>query len=497
MSRSRKHIYGSLSLAICLTGSGCAGQQLRQMFSLNRTAEYKTLEELESGGSATDETAVASADDESTAEPAEKKTLTGRLVSWSPFGNKDKQISADGGSADQKVGGDPFLAEGSTVDEDLIASGTRGADSLEGSTRNSVDKAVEETSAETEKLFASLNPPAKKSDRSLSKKTEATSEQKTALNTEPKATKNLDAFAELTKQKSTERTAAKQALADLDDLLGIEPENESVESGDQLLADDDRSATAVPLFDSKAKVERPFDSLRRSAPAPKAPSAFDALISESSAAGEQVNRIRRTVATAEKQMTKAESDFFGATETLQAAAKGVAAAKDAADRDPFAAAAEAAKAITDDSAFQWNSAPSVRTVSSSRPLDGFEELDSEDADRSARGSETSSGSVFSHATFQNQRPISNSSLAALDVPAAPVSASGTEISGALSASGDPFFGAGPASPAAMDVPVDTVAAGNSVPAGFWRSFNLRNVILVVGGIIVVMLLFVPNRKENA
>ncbi len=475
------------------------------MFTLNRTAEYKTLEELESGGSATDETAVASAEDESAPEPAEKKTLTGRLVSWSPFGNKDKQTTAAGGSSDQKVGGDPFLAEGSTVDEDLIASGTRGAEALEGSsTRNSVDKAVEETSAETEKLFAGLNPPAKKSDRSVSKKADETSEQKTARNTEPKATKNLDAFAELTKQKSTERTAAKQALADLDDLLGIEPDSEGVESGetdsamdenqdadDQLLADDDRSAAAVPLFDSKAKVQRPFDSLRRAAPAPKAPSAFDALISENSAAVHHVNRIRNTVVAAEKQMTKAESDFFGATETLQAAAKNVA------DGDPFAAAAEAAKAITDDSAFQWNSAPAIRTVSSSRPLDGFEELETEDADRSSRGSESSSGSVFSNATFQSQRPLSNSSLAALDVPAAPVSASGSDISGALSASGDPFFGASSAAPAAMDVPVDTVAAGNSVPGGFWKSFNLRNIILVVGGIIVVMLLFVPNRKENA
>lgn len=471
------------------------------MFTWNKTADYKTLEEIESGSSASDETAVASAEDESAAEPVEKKTLTGRLVSWSPFGNKDKEASA-AESTDRKVGGDPFLAEGSTVDEDLIASGTRGADSLEGSTKSSVDKAVEQTSADTEKLFAGLNAPAKKTAAIAAQKTDETAEQKTALNTDRKATKSLDAFTELTKQKSTDRTAANQALADLDDLLGIDPESEGTDpsaedsagaddqdSDGELLADDD-SAAAVALFDSKARVQKPADSLRKSAQSSRKPSAFDALLSETATASEQVDRIRKTVVAAEKQMTKAEDDFFGAAESLQAAAK------DVAERDPFDAVAETAKAITDDSAFQWNTAPVVRAVSSSRPLDGFEGLEGSNADHSAQTSDSSSGSVFSNANFQKQRSLSNSSLAALDVPAAPVSASDSNISGALAASGDPFFAATPAASPASDVPLENVAAANNAPGGFWKSFNLRNVILVVGGIIVAILLLTPNRKET-
>ena len=73
MTQSAKLINGGLAL-ILISSSGCAGNGLRNMFSRNETAGYKTLEELEEERIA----AEKNRDDESGP----------RFASWLPFGKK-------------------------------------------------------------------------------------------------------------------------------------------------------------------------------------------------------------------------------------------------------------------------------------------------------------------------------------------------------------------------------------------------------------------------
>ena len=86
MTQSGKLINGGLAL-ILISSSGCAGNGLRNMFSRNETAGYKTLEELEE-----ERIAKENSDDESGP----------RFASWLPFGKKtddETEAIADAGDA--------------------------------------------------------------------------------------------------------------------------------------------------------------------------------------------------------------------------------------------------------------------------------------------------------------------------------------------------------------------------------------------------------------
>lgn len=124
MSQSSKFIYGSMALLL-ISSSGCAGNGLKNMFSRNETAGYKTLEELEAErlekeNSSTDESGP-------------------RFASWMPFGRKASEeeqtvASSDSDSSEEKeesaaggwwknpfrrqetVEADPFLTDEKPVD---------------------------------------------------------------------------------------------------------------------------------------------------------------------------------------------------------------------------------------------------------------------------------------------------------------------------------------------------------------------------------------------
>ena len=78
MSHSRNLICGGLSLLL-VSSAGCAGKGLRNMFSRNETAGYSTLEDLEASeqGSAEETSAVVDADEAESTGP--------RFASWVPF----------------------------------------------------------------------------------------------------------------------------------------------------------------------------------------------------------------------------------------------------------------------------------------------------------------------------------------------------------------------------------------------------------------------------
>ncbi len=86
MTQSGKLINGGLAL-ILISSSGCAGNGLRNMFSRNETAGYKTLEELEEERIAKENSADESGP---------------RFASWLPFGKKtadETEAIADAGDA--------------------------------------------------------------------------------------------------------------------------------------------------------------------------------------------------------------------------------------------------------------------------------------------------------------------------------------------------------------------------------------------------------------
>jgi len=88
MTHSAKLINGGLAL-ILISSSGCAGNGLRNMFSRNETAGYKTLEELEEERLA----AEKNSDDESGP----------RFASWLPFGKKTAEETESIAAADDAV----------------------------------------------------------------------------------------------------------------------------------------------------------------------------------------------------------------------------------------------------------------------------------------------------------------------------------------------------------------------------------------------------------
>ena len=88
MTQSAKLINGGLAL-ILISSSGCAGNGLRNMFSRNETAGYKTLEELEEERLA----AEKNSDDESGP----------RFASWLPFGKKTAEETESIAAADDAV----------------------------------------------------------------------------------------------------------------------------------------------------------------------------------------------------------------------------------------------------------------------------------------------------------------------------------------------------------------------------------------------------------
>ena len=88
MTQSAKLINGGLALVL-ISSSGCAGNGLRNMFSRNETAGYKTLEELE------EERLAAEKNSEDESGP--------RFASWLPFGKKTAEETEAFAAADDAV----------------------------------------------------------------------------------------------------------------------------------------------------------------------------------------------------------------------------------------------------------------------------------------------------------------------------------------------------------------------------------------------------------
>lgn len=102
MTQTVKLINGGLAL-ILISCSGCAGNGLRNMFSRNETAGYKTLEELE------EERLAAEKNSGSESGP--------RFASWLPFGKKSAEEAETVAAADDAVAKDDAVARNDAAAE--------------------------------------------------------------------------------------------------------------------------------------------------------------------------------------------------------------------------------------------------------------------------------------------------------------------------------------------------------------------------------------------
>ena len=105
MSHSRNLICGGLSLLL-VSSAGCAGKGLRNMFSRNETDGYSTIEELEAAenGSAEKNAAVADTDEANSAGP--------RFASWIPFTGTRSENAQAGAANDAAAEENEAVAAG-------------------------------------------------------------------------------------------------------------------------------------------------------------------------------------------------------------------------------------------------------------------------------------------------------------------------------------------------------------------------------------------------
>ncbi len=118
-----QHKLFSVGLMALFTSThlGCAGQGVRNMFSRNETAGYKSLEELEELEAK--DRALAEAKDRG--EVDEKPSMTTRLASWSPFGKSESKDEETPAVSDARQ------AEESSRSQHFLGLPLRGRDAIE------------------------------------------------------------------------------------------------------------------------------------------------------------------------------------------------------------------------------------------------------------------------------------------------------------------------------------------------------------------------------
>jgi len=98
MSQHHKLVYGSLFVFFAATHAGCAGSGLKNMFTRNETDGYHSLDELE-----TDKQSVA--ETEASGDEVRKPSMANRLASWRPFSKSeptgdDPSVASDADTSD-------------------------------------------------------------------------------------------------------------------------------------------------------------------------------------------------------------------------------------------------------------------------------------------------------------------------------------------------------------------------------------------------------------
>ena len=544
MTQSGKLINGGLALVL-ISSSGCAGNGLRNMFSRNETAGYKTLEELE---------------DERIAKENSEDESSPRFASWLPFGKKtadeteaiaDAEDTVDKSEESKKSGwwknpfrrqetieADPFLENELPTEvvvagkNDAKAKADEAASTVKAKTSKDIaavkESAVKKVSATTEAATEEDDLLVSKFEKHFQQTTEtavtsadessdvivagiegasagvAASKKKAASSTEnvnAAADKKLAEFEELLAAK---KAAASKARKDVNLDEEFEAAEDAADDFAESVAETSKSATTQARATGKQAVASvdEFDSLFEPAAKPVAPKKKKAASTRTSSAAQNADDVK--VARAE--------DIFGSdavsgngsgrpvkksasnggwkgeeSEADVASAKGAGKAGSGQESD-------LARKVIDKTVDQF-----AAMFSGARSSGGAPPATAPDADEWTAASQGKSGTGRRGVpvrTASNGRELG----AALDTPAgfkedrffsgggdAPLVTNLQAVP-----TGEAYDGSVPAAPVIREN-ADTQAVGHA--ATLPSIFSFRNLVLVIGGIIVAVLLFAPGRKK--
>lgn len=540
MTQSGKMINGGLAL-ILISTSGCAGNGLRNMFSRNETAGYKTLEELE-------EERIAKENSEDESGP--------RFASWLPFGKKtadETEAIADAeGAVDESEEGkksgwwknpfrrqetieaDPFLEN--ELPTEVVVAGKKDAkakvDEAASAVKEKTSKDIAAVKEQTAKKVSATTEVAAEEDDLLVEKFEKHFQQttETAVTSADESSdvivagiEGAAAGAAASKKKAVSsaenvNAATDKKLAEFEELLAakkaaaskarkeasLEEEFEAAEgAADEFaesLAETSKSATKQARTTGKQAVASvdEFDSLFEPVEKPVAPKKKKTAATRTSSTTKNADDVK--VARAE--------DIFGSgavagngsgpqskKSTPAGGWKGEESAADVASADGSGQESDLARKVIDKTVDQF-----AAMFSGARNSGGAPAATAPDADEWTSASQGKSGAGGRRGvpvrTASNGRELG----AALDTPAG--------------LKEDAFFTGGGNAPLVTNL--QAVPAGEmndaSVPAApvirenadskatgpgvrLPSMFSFRNIVLVIGGIIVAALLFAPGRKK--
>lgn len=544
MTQSGKLLNGGLAL-ILISSTGCAGNGLRNMFSRNETAGYKTLEELE------EERIAAEKNSEDESGP--------RFASWLPFGKKaaeeTEEITADDTVADsdeakkdgwwrnpfrrqETIEPDPFL-ENELPTEVIVAGKKEAKASAEEVASSSKSKAKKDVAAVEDRLVKAA---------SATKEAEATAEddllvekfekhfQQTTEATVSSAEESSDLIVAGIAGAATDATASKKkAVSSAENVSG---------AADKKLAEFEELLASKKATAAKARKEVQFED--QLATAEEAADEFAESLAE---AGTSVTK---QASKSDKQTVASVDDFdslFEPAEKPVAAKKkkiGATRASSAEGDDVKVAKAEdifGAEAVS-------GKGGGRQTKKSSSVGGGWKGEESESsvaagngADKSGKGQETDLArkvidktvdhfaAMFSGANASDGAPVATApdadewtassqgevkSGGRWGVPVRTAS-NGRELGAALETPGglkeDKFFSGGGNAPLVTNLqavpesamtgtqPAAPVIRENSAGKEESRgiqlpsTFSVRNIVLVIGVMIVAALLFAPGRKK--
>ena len=539
MTQSGKLINGGLAL-ILISSSGCAGNGLRNMFSRNETAGYKTLEELEE-----ERIAKENSDDESGP----------RFASWLPFGKKtaeETEAIADAGDAvneseegkksgwwknpfrrQETIEADPFL-ENELPTEVVVASkndakakAEEAASAVKAKTTKDIavvkETAVKKVSATTEAVEAEDDLPVEKFEKHFQQATEtavsaadegsdvivagvegaaagaAASKKKavsSAENANAATDKKLAEFEELLAAKkaaaSKVRKEAKldeefEAAEDAADEFAESVAETSKSATKQARATGKQAVASVDEFDSLFEpVEKPVSQKKKKTTTARSSSAekntddvkvaqADDIFGTEAVSGNGGRQAKKPASTGGWKGEESEADVA----SVDGSGQNPDLARKVIDKtvDQFAAMFSGARnsggapAATAPDADEWTAAPQgktgsggrrgvpVRTASNGRELGAALDTPSglkEDRFFSGDGNAP---------LVTNLQAVPTGEMTEASVPAAPV----------------------------IRENADSKANGPAVKLP--STFSYRNIVLVIGGIIVAALLFAPGRKK--
>lgn len=549
MTQSAKLINGGLALVL-ISSSGCAGNGLRNMFSRNETAGYKTLEELE------EERLAAEKNSEDESGP--------RFASWLPFGKKTAEETESIAAADDAVDeaeetkksgwwrnpfrrqetieADPFLEN--ELPTEVVVAGKKDAKAKAEEFASAAKSNAAEDVAAGENMAASTvktvsaiaEPEIGEDDELLVEKFEKHFQQ-TSESTVKAAEEGSDSFvagiegaaagAAASKKKAassvgTVSSAADKKLAEFEELMAAKKEaavtaRKEVQFEEEFEAAED---AADDFAESVAEVSKPavkqvrksgkqivasvdeFDSLFEQVEKPVAAKKKTGSAGASSAATEDVKVARaddifgkESVSGSGSGRKSKKSSVAGGWKSEESESE--TASVDVDGQSSNGQQSDLARKVIDTTVDQF-----AEMFSGARTPEGAPRATAPEADEWTAASQGKTGTGARKGvpvrTASNGRELGT----ALDTPA------GLREDAFFSGGNNPplvtnlqavpeseMNGAQATVPAALVVPENASGKAATQIAQLPSAFSFRNIVLVIGGIIVAALLFAPGRKK--